>query len=274
MRRIQKMPTPQGIGAGQTATVNLPIGPTYHRLNIRMNVDADTARDVPISEWGSYIGEIRLMVNGENKIEIDAADLVSLNKYYGQDLKAGVLPIFLSQPWARTMSGEDTTAYGTASGVSTMTLEIDLKSGIAINELSVYAIQSEAKPFGAHLRIQRFSDQMSLSGTKEISDLPKGTFNLLGLHFTSDKADLVEVLANNVKVHETDKVLRAAHVGVTGRVTQSGFTHVDFMSENRLADVLPMALSDFRVKLDFETAPGSFKIYSLTMRGAASTATA
>ncbi|WP_321363546.1 major capsid protein P2 [uncultured Celeribacter sp.] len=268
MRRIEKMPTPQGIGAGQTAIVNLPIGPTYHRLNVRMNVNV-TPRDVEVANWGAYIGEIRLMVNGETKIEIDAADLVSLNLYYGQEMSAGVLPLFLSQPWARTLAGEDNTAYGTGSGVATMTLEMDLKNGITVNELSVYAVQSEPRAFAGHLRIQRFSDQMGLAGTKEIADLPKGAFNLLGLHVTSDDIDKVEVLTNNVKVHESDEVLRNAHLSVAGRAPQIGFTHIDFMSENRLGEVLPMTLRDFRVKLDF-TAPGTnFKIYSVSMRSPA-----
>ena len=74
---VKKMPTPLGIGAGQTASVQLPLGLTYERLYIFANVDA-VPRDVPVSAWGTYVDEIRLMVDGDTKIQITAADLVSL----------------------------------------------------------------------------------------------------------------------------------------------------------------------------------------------------
>lgn len=264
MRRIERMPTPQGIGTNQTATLNLPLGPTYHRLNIRLKTGAGA--DVAAADWGNYIGEIRLMVNGDTRIEIDAADLVKLNQFHGQTLTNGVLPLFLSQPWARTMAGEDNTAYGTATGMASFTMEIDLKD-TAFTGLEVYAVQSEPRPFGGHLRIQRFSKQMGLQGTKEISDLPRGTYNMLGLHCTSGAIEKVEVLTNNLKVHESDKALRAAHYKVAGRAPQAGMTHIDFMAENRLAEVLPMALNDFRVKLDFTADNVNFKIYALSIQG-------
>ncbi|PIE10513.1 MAG: hypothetical protein CSA72_08380 [Rhodobacterales bacterium] len=264
MRRFEKLPTPQGIGAGQTATVNLPLGPTYHRLYIRM---ADGTGDVAAGSWGDNIGEIRLMVNGDVRIEIDAADLEAMNKFYGQEADAGVLPLFLSQPWARTIPGEDNTAYGTAANMATFTLEMDLKPGITIGELSVYAIQSEPKAFGPHLRIQRFSDQMAMIGTKEISDLPRGAYNMLGLHITTDKIDGVEVLADNRQVSETDKVARQAHLRLADRLPQAGFTHLDFIPENRLGEALPMALNDFRVKLDVTAVNQNFKVYAVSVQG-------
>lgn len=264
MRRIEKMPTPQGIGPDQTATLNLPLGPTYHRLNIRLQTGAGV--DIAPNQWGTYVGEIRLMVNGDTRIEIDAGDLVKLNQFHGQSLTAGVLPLFLSQPWARTMAGEDNTAYGTASGMASFTLEIDLK-GAAVKNLAVYAVQSEPRPFAGHLRIQRFSKQMGLQGIKEISDLPRGAYNMLGLHCTSADIDTVEVLTNNIKVHESDKALRKAHYQVIKREPQSGFTHIDFMSENRLSEILPMALNDFRVKLGFTADNVNFKVYAVSLQG-------
>lgn len=264
MRRIEKMPTPQGTGVNQTATLNLPLGPTYHHLNIRCKTAAGA--DIPVASWGTYIGEIRLMVNGDTRIEIEAADLVKLNQYYGQTLTAGVLPLFLSQPWARTMAGEDNSAYGTAKGIASFTLEIDLKA-TAVKDLAVYAVQSEPRPFAGHMRIQKFSKQMGLQGTKEISDLPRGAYNMLGLHMDTASINTIEVLTNNLKVHESDLVLRSAHSKVIGRAPQAGFTHVDFMGENRLSEVLPMALNDFRVKLDFTADNVNFKIYAVSLQG-------
>lgn len=269
MNRFEKMPTPQGIGAGQTATVNLPLGPTYERLYIRMNVDTAPARDVPASEWGDYIGEIRLMVNGDVRIEIEAKDLAALNAYHGLQADAGVLPMFLAQPWARTMAGEDGTAYGTASGMASFTLEMDLKPDKTINDLDVYAWQSEPRPFGPHLRIQHFAGQMSMVGVKEISDIPRGAYSMIGLHVTTDKIGRIEVLADNQKLVDSDDVTRKAHQRLAKRKPQNGMTHLDFMDQNRIAELMPMALNDFRVKLDVTEANQNFKIYAVSLQGVA-----
>lgn len=268
MNRFEKMPTPQGIGAGQTATVNLPLGPTYERLYIRVNVDG-TPRNIPHEEWGDYIGEIRLMVNGDVRIEIDAADLAKLNAYNGSRADSGVLPLFLAQPWARTMAGEDGSAYGTASGIASFTLEMDLKSGKVFNEVSVYAWQSEPRAFGPHLRIQRFAEQMSMVGTKEVSDLPRGAYSMIGLHMTTANIGRVEVLADNQKLVDADAVTRLAHQRLAKRNPQPGMTHVDFMDQNRVSELMPMALNDFRVKLDVTATNQNFKIYAVSLQGVA-----
>ena len=265
-RPLKKMPTPLGIGAGQTASVNLPLGLTYERLYIRMNVDG-VPRDVPAADWGTYIDEIRLMVDGDSKIQIDAADLVSLNQYYGETPEDGALPIFLSRPWMRTISGEDQTGYGTAQGsVASFSLEMDLKTGITVNSLNVYAVQSPGRPFGPHLRIQRYVHNQGVTGEAEIADIVRGPYAMLALHVNTGAIGDAEILADQRKVHDSDAVIRDAHHAIAGRVPQAGFTHLDFVPENRLAEAMPMALQDFRAKLDF-SATGNFSIYAESVQG-------
>lgn len=271
MRRYEQMPTPGSIAPGQTATVNLPLGPTYHRLNIDMFAAAigDTPVAIDPAEWADYIGEMRLVVNGDTRIEIDAADLVKINRYYGQVADPGVLPLFLSQPWMRTRGGEDNTAYGTAAGMASFTLELDLKPNIAIGKLEVYAVQHEPMPFGSHLRIQRFSKQMGLQGVSEVSDLPLGTYLMQALHLTTAEIDQVEILTNSLKVLNTSKRLRSAHQRVIGRVPQAGMTHIDFLTENRMGEALDMRLTDFRSRLAFTDDNVNYKIYAYSIQGVA-----
>ncbi|SFN65155.1 hypothetical protein SAMN05216224_108141 [Thioclava dalianensis] len=267
-RSLKKMPTPLGIGAGQTASVNLPLGLTYERLYIRCNakIGAAAAADVVAADWSSVIDEIRLMVNGDARITIDAADLVKLNSFYGDAPLAGVLPIFLSRPWMRTIGGEDQTGYGTV-GMATFTLEMDIKEGVTINSLTVSAVQSPAKAFGAHLRIQKFARNQGVTGTAEIADIPRGPYAMLAMHVNTDKIGTVEVQTDQRKIVESDKAIRATHYDLATRVPQAGFTHIDFLPENRLSEALPMALQDFRVKLDFEES-GNFAIYTESLVGA------
>ena len=268
-RRIERLATPQGIGSGQTATLNLPLGPTYHRFDIRMtgSENADPIIDIPAADWATYIGDIRLIVDGDVKIEATAEYLMERAKYYGETLTNGVLPIFLSSPWARTMNGEDTTAYGTNGGMSSFTLEIDLKDPINIGTLRVYAEQSAVVPFGPHLRIQRFAKSFAVTGVDEISDLPRGAYNLIQLDITDANIGDVEVLANNNRMHVSDAAIRANQQLIAGRVAQAGRTHLDFMAQNRVNGTFPMVLQDFRLKLDFSSAPGAYNMYLTSLHG-------
>ena len=264
-RPVKKMPTPLGIGAGQTAHVQLPLGLTYERFYIRANVDA-VPRDIPAADWGTYINEIRLMVNGDAQITITAADLAKLNAYYGKTDVTGSLAMYLSRPWMRTPDGEDQTAYGTATGMSSFSLEMDLKTGVTINKLEVYAMLSPGRPYGPHLRIQRYVHNQGVTGQAEIADIIRGNYALGAMHVTTDQINNVELLVDNRKVMDMDKVIRLTHNTVAGRTEQVGMTHVDLLAENRLGQAMPMAVSDFRLKVDF-AATGNFSIYAESIQG-------
>lgn len=268
---VKKMPTPGGIGAGQTATVSLPLGLTYETIFIRMNVgvgDPAVATDVPVDDWGTYLDEIRLVVNGNVTYQIDAKDQVELNKIYKQPMVDGTLPIFLARPWMRTMGGEDQTAYKTAGGVDTFTMEIDVKAGIDLNSLEIYAHQSAGvEPWGAHLRMQRFHHQQGLVGVAEISDIPRANYHMLALHLTSDKIKQAEVIVNNNKIIDYDKSTRDTINILNGRENRAGYTTLDFQSKNRAVEAMPMKVQDFRLKLDF-TETGTYAIYAESIVGA------
>lgn len=268
-RPLKRMPTPLGVGAGQTASCNLPLGLTYERLYIRLNVDVATvATDVALADWGTYINEIRVMVDGDAKIELTATALVALNAYYDQtkSMTPGVLPLFLSRPWMRSILGEDQSGYGTMGGISTLSLEMDLKDGITINSLDVYASQSNGKPFGPHLRIQKITRNQGVTGEAQISEINRGSYVMLAAHVATADIGDVEILADERVVHKSDAALRDSHYAVIGRVPQAGYTHIDFVTENRLSEAMPMELDDFRMNLDF-TATGNFPIYLESLQG-------
>jgi hypothetical protein len=181
-------------------------------------------------------------------------------------MKAGTLPLFLSRPWMRTIDGENATSYGTAGGMATFSLDMDIKSGVTVNSLEVYAVQSPGTPFAAHLRIQKFVHNQGVAGEAEISDIPRGAYAMLAMHINTANVSDVEVHVDQRKVHESDAELRAAHYDVIGRVPQSGFTHLDFLTENRIAEALPMAVQDFRIKPTF-TGTGNFTMYAESLQG-------
>ena len=257
------MPNGSGIGAGQTATFNLPLGLSYHQLLIRMSADPAGAAafvDTPAAGWGNVLGEVRLLVDGSIKLRADAADLVNLWQYYGQTVSPGVLPLFLGRPWQRTPAGEDAPAYGTA-GVQSMTLEIDIEPGITIQTLQVYAQQGPNMPLGDHYVLRQFPFGVSNTGWRELSDLPRGQFATLALHVNSADVSEFQLEANQRIIREADRALASAVSAQTGKVFQAGWSHIDLTVTDRLSDMLVMTLEDFRVKLNM-TSAGNVKLYA------------
>lgn len=266
-RRLELMPTPQGLGSAQTATINLPIGPTYDTILINPTYSANGNGFTP-AIMATFLKDIRLIVNGDTRIEIAAKDLIKINDYYGVPATDGVLALHLAQPWTRTISGEDSTSYGTRVGVASLSLEIDLSANWnGGHSLSVSAVQSAPKPFGAHLRVQRFSEDMALVGEKEIANIPTGAYSMMAMHITTDKIDDLEVLANNRKIHRSKKMVRNGFLQMAKRFPQIDMTHIDFMPEDRMSNSLPMALQDFRAKLDVTEQDQTFKIYAFSIQG-------
>jgi hypothetical protein len=282
MRRIALLPTPQGIGAGQTATLNMALGPTYNRIDIRCNANiSGTATDLAFANWPTVFGDIRIMVDGNTKIEATAEFLAKRAQQYGYSLAAGVLPIFLAMPWARTITGEDIGAYGTAGGMSSFTLEMDIKAGQTINALKVYSEQTAARPFMKHTAIRRFAKSFGATGLDEVSDLPRGAHNLLALDITHANIGDIEVFASGSdgqsnRIHNSDKAIRAQDLLVSGRVQQAALTHIDFAPRDRIyvetaggviSETQAMALNDFRLRLQFEDQPDTYNIYETSIMG-------
>jgi len=269
-RRIERLPTPQGVSAGQTATLNIPLGATFHRIDLRLKASAanGTPTDVTEANWKNYIGDIRLMVNGNTQIEVTAEYLIQRAKFHGYTLEDGVLPIFLSSPWARTQGGEDQTSYGTI-GMQSFTLEVEFKTGKKIGDFKVYAEQSAPENYGPHLCIQRLAKSFAVTGIDEIADLPNGPFNMLNLDVMDANIDEIEIFADNNRVHVSDKAIRQNGHKIAKRSKQSGMTHLDFIQQDRIEGSMPMHWQDFRLKLDFTTAPDAYNIYITTIKGAA-----
>lgn len=259
-RRLFKLPTVGGLAAGQTAVIECPLGRTYERFLITMNTGAVPA-DVLEANWGANITEIRVKVDGETKIQAKADHLVVINKFKGHSHDAGVLPVFLSQPWMRTINGEDAFAYGTAQGMDNMTIEVDIPTGVVINSFEVYAIQSDPMPFQSHYRLVQMTKTVSATGEIEISSIPRGPFVTTGIHLNSADIEQARVFRNDDRFYDTSKIARNQNLRISKKVPQAGFTHLDFVADNRLLEAVEMDAADFRLKLNFTVAPGSMPIY-------------
>lgn len=269
-RIIKELPSFQAVNGGQTAICNLPLGMTYHQILLRYQADEGAGVvDATEAVFKDDLTEIRLIVDGDTKVQLSGTELVGLLEYYGLTIEDGVLPVLFSRPWQRTMEGEDELAYGTAD-VQTMSLEVDIKAGTTSPSLTGFAVKGPNAPLGRHLAIRRYGQTYAgAAGEFEISDIPRGPYAQLATHFTTDKVSRVEVEANQRIVYEADTQIAKAYFAQTARVLQTGFTHVDFAATNRLGDALPLNLQDFRYRLTMTGAEPSFKAIVERVEGVA-----
>lgn len=100
-RRNTKIPSFNSVGAGQVATVDMNVGPRYHNIKIFYKKNATKATII------SHIEMINIKVNGKVIRGIKPAELFLMLEENGVPFKAGVIPIYFSEPWRRNVVSED-----------------------------------------------------------------------------------------------------------------------------------------------------------------------
>ncbi len=174
MKTTRAMPAFNGVAEGATATLNMPIGLTYHSLLLTRGGTAFT---------NAHIAEVRLKGNGRELMVMSGAELDSINQFDGHAAAGAALTrIDFERPNLLTRQGRELTAIGTGSPadrasnptpLSTLQLEVDI-AGSTAPTLSAKALQSGPSPLGALKKRRRFNYSVAGAGDYEISDLPKG----------------------------------------------------------------------------------------------------
>lgn len=271
MRTTRQLPSLQGVAASQTATLNLPIGLTYHSILL-------TYSGVTLAQ----MTEVRIKGNGRLIQTYSAADLDSINKYTGLQGSAGGL---ITLPFDRenliTREGQELTAIGTgapfdpnqflADGrtfnpnynptpLTTFQLEIDLAAG-STPVLSAKAIQSAAKPLGAMIKRRRFNYNPTGAGTFEISDLPKGDLiDKIYIKQSVDAVTKVTLERDNFIVFERTKAENNFIQTDGVRVPQSNWFVIDPTENGYGSESIVTLVNDFRLKID-TSGPVALTIY-------------
>lgn len=249
----RKMPSWEGVAAGQTATIRLPVGLRFHKL---------------ITEYSGLtladMDEIRVIANGKTIMRYNGGDVLdSINQFDGRAAANGVLTIDFERYGLRTRAGSELTVIDTtreaADQISTLTVEMDINSAATAPVLRApKAIQSGAAGGESRLlkHVRIFGYDPAGSGEYEISDLPKmGAINRVIFHSPDAAINAIKLQRDNYDVFDrtTDEneVLQADGV----RVPQTGFYVVDFTEEGNSQDFLTVAgARDVRFRLDMAGA--------------------
>jgi hypothetical protein len=251
VKRTVKLPSAQGVGAGQQATLRLPIGWTYEQVLIGYT-------GVTLAQ----ITGIRVVGNGQTFQDYRGAErLDTINKYHGRAAANGVLVLDFTRFGLRTRGGEEMTGIGTgvpskdgSVELSTLSVEIDIAAAAAAPALDCYAVQSAPQPLGLVKHVREFGYSAPASGEYEISDIPKGHL-FSTVHFLSGSVDKLKIERDNrIAFERTDAINRLIQAdGV--RVPQTNVFTFDPTEIGNGGEMLKTAgVFDLRFRLEMGAA--------------------
>jgi len=140
-----KLPNPEGVAAGGTATFRIPVGRRLHSLYLAYAYNVTTQNVADFEE-------IRIFANGQVIQRFTGTERDVLNQFDGLAASVGILEIPFDRKGLKTMAGQEETALNTGVAddggrkISSMYMEIDLNGSmtIAATDMSLYAKQSDA----------------------------------------------------------------------------------------------------------------------------------
>lgn len=207
--------------ADNTVTLRLPIGLTYHQVYI----EYDFSDGVAGLALANAVGELRVVANGKPIWNIQASELDKLNQFNDRaaagDATGGILVVDFDRHNLRMRSSEEFTSIGTGAAndptpVTTLTIEMDIKAGVASGSLSSRIQQSEARPLGLFKKLRRYVNTFSGAGTFDIDDFPKG--DLINAVFFNYDANNI----TRVRLERDDFVMFDRSATLNSRIQSDG----------------------------------------------------
>lgn len=170
-KTFKQLPSFEGVNSGQTATLRLPIGQTYHTLYIAYS-------GVTLAQMTG----IRVIANGKAIHTYASGEVLNqMNMHDGREdaTNDSILIIDFERFGMEGRSARELTALGTGAGndptpVQTLSVEIDIDSAASGPALSCKAQRSAPTPLGIIKKVRRFNYNAPGAGDYEISDLPRG----------------------------------------------------------------------------------------------------
>lgn len=257
MRIEQPMPPFEGVSAGNTALIKLPVGRRFHALFLEYS-------GVTLAQ----MTEIRIMANGKVFQRFSATERDTMNQFIGMAAANGILEIPFDRKGLKIREQEELTAVNTnvpdAQGnrISSFTVEIDIDPAAAAPKLEMSATQSEAVPGGPGLMLNIRKDSRSPAGAGiyEISDFQYNTPTTQALnriYFVPDAGNVskIEIERDLYSIWKRKKALNEK-VQIDGeRVPQAGWWVIDTTELGYGANNIGLrGVQDYRYRLDVDQA--------------------
>lgn len=268
-----QLPQPEGVAAGATATLRVPVGRRIHLIALVLGANLAVAE----------LEEIRIFVNGQVIQKFTGQERDELNQFDGLPAaNDSILMLPFDRNKMLTLAGREMTALNTgvadASGrkIETVYVEVDIAAGavgVTPSDLTAFSKESDAikfsadgKPYGAGVIPYIRREQRSSADADsdfQISDLVNAGVNApdkMALVRTSfiPSAGVISKMTverNNFKVIDRSDALNRALQEAGERFPQAGVYTIDTGENGHSGEVIDLiGITDFRYRLNVSTA--------------------
>lgn len=256
MKSLKKLPTIANVSAGNTVSINLPVGNTYEQIALyHEGVTPAQLKNITLEVNGRTVSE---WPNGER--------LVSMDKHFNRPQTDGAITFHFNRPelhllQERRFFGLDTNS---SQNITTAIIKMDIDAAAAAPVLEAFALVSQSVAGAPNYltKVRRFIVPVSAAGQFDIDNIPRPMGASIGaIHLympdTAEDGDALcqitkaELLVDNVNWHDLDAVKAAAFQKNYGRVPQTGDAAViDNILEGDVRHALALTdtIQDFRLR--------------------------
>lgn len=247
-RNQLKFPNFNSVGSNQRATLDVPLGVAYHDISINVT---DGGVDMTIAQMKARIDSIIIKIDGKAVQEWTPTTLDALNSTNGAKYAAinGWLTLYFSEPWNRTMEGEERGAWGT-DGIKTFVIEVKFNAAaVAPGIVAWYNAEEANRPFRAFpvRHVRTLAAMPVVNGLSQIPNPLKeiGLF-YRRLHFFSANITSAKVSVNKVvKWEDIPRALVAKLMTERGLSLQANVYSLAFdLTSQQLTDQLATFVKD------------------------------
>lgn len=204
MRNILLLPDFANVASNGRAKLDVTLGMAYHEITLRVNEGADL---MTVAQMKARIDTITVKLNGKPVQEwtptsLDVANATNGTQYAASD---GHLTLYFSEPWRRTMEGEEKGAWGTLK-LDSFVIEVKFNANAVAPSITAWAVVDEYnRPIGAYpiRHVRNYTGNAVVQGQTQLPGLLKevGLF-YARIHFLSNLITKVKVMVNNVTKYD------------------------------------------------------------------------
>ena len=183
------------VAANGVASVSLPVGMSYNRILLALGGGAFTK---------SMITDIKVRLNGKVVFQNTGSRLDLINTYRKRGVSASFLVIDFTEPDAKDMAEEYLGNINTATGVSSLTVEVTI-AGATTPTLDSYSELGAPSPLGVIAKQLLFTNSFGGAGKFgfKIIDVANRGAILKRLHFNhTGQVTALEVKKNGIVIFD------------------------------------------------------------------------
>ena len=238
MKRTIVLTSFNAVGAGQTATLDLPRGRRYFKLLLKYKDGTPNQAAIEAD-----IPQIRLKINGKTQRAFSAAQLNAINALNGIAFQAGYMVIYLAEPWRRKLEGEEALAWGTAD-ISNFQIEVDIAANANAPAIAAWAVVDNASaPIGAIVKWKVSTFTAAGAQVLNINSIPK-TDAISRMHIFSALPTNVQVLVESLEILNENAAVMTQNLKDRGMTVQANTFPVVFDNDQQLSSALPFVKAD------------------------------